>query len=502
MGISQVPPVPTPTTKGDIVVGTSSGPIRLPVGTTANQALLVDSTTATGLKYGATTLTPSYYIPNHTTSYNITGFSYTNPNITVTTSTNHNFQVGNYIVITGVLQAGATANINSTYSISAVTANTFTVNVGATAPSAYSSGGVVTIYMTSADSPNGGKYVNNTYFVSVGPNYFYSTDGITWNMGQIPTSNPITSIDWDGTVYAVSAGTSGIYTSSTLAQGSWTKRSTFGTNFFCHEVKWCAGSVNRWVAVGSGDTNPTGSSTRVETATSGAATWTNQTITGTNSYATYSLAFDGSNTILGVNESSGALVSTSGATSWTFTTNANSYYFLAANQGFGWATAPHYGFYNTVNSRWYAFSGSSGYTSSYSSTSGAPNSFWQRSSTQHFPATVPFRGNQNYYNGIYNGMLHLDLANGRFFAAQLQGGTLNILTYSATSVSYGTYQEYFPITGSSYSPVIPLTRWQSPSGTPIGVTQTSVTYQNGRWIVLQISQTQLYAPSALIAVCQ
>lgn len=54
MGISQVPPVPTPVAKGDIVVGTAAGPTRLPANTTANFSLLTDPTTATGLKYGQT----------------------------------------------------------------------------------------------------------------------------------------------------------------------------------------------------------------------------------------------------------------------------------------------------------------------------------------------------------------------------------------------------------------------------------------------------------------
>ena len=499
MGISQVPPVPTPTTKGDIVVGTATGPARLPVGTTANQALLVDSTTATGLKYGSTTLTTTYRVPNQQATYTITGFSYTNPNVTFTTSAAHGFQVGMAVVVTGVGQVGSTNNVNSTYTINAVASTTFTVTIGATAPSAYSSGGRVTNYFTSADYPNGGRYVNGVYFVSVGPNYFYSTDTITWNSGSLPTSEPITSIDWDGSVYAVSVGTSGIYTSSTLAQGSWTRRSTFG-GFFCHEVKWCAGSVSRWVAVGSTDTSPTGAGTRVETATSGGVTWTSQAITGTNNYATYSLAFDGSNTILGFNESNGALVSTSGAGSWAFTSNLNSYYSIASNQRFGYVNTPSFGFYNTVNSRWYAMQGGSGTTYTFSSTAGAPNTYWQRSSSQHFPGQIPFRQNNSWYNGLYNGMLHLDLANGRFFTAQAIGGTLNISTYSATAVEYGTYQEYFPITGTSYASLIPSIRQQSTSA--FSPNQTSISYQNGKWIVLQGSGSQIWAPSFLIAVCE
>lgn len=53
MGISQLPTTPVPTAKGDLIVGTATGPTRLPISTVANQTLLVDSTTTTGLKYGS-----------------------------------------------------------------------------------------------------------------------------------------------------------------------------------------------------------------------------------------------------------------------------------------------------------------------------------------------------------------------------------------------------------------------------------------------------------------
>lgn len=54
MGITQVPPVPVPTAKGEIVVGTESGPTKLPVSTILNQSLVTDTTTATGIKWAST----------------------------------------------------------------------------------------------------------------------------------------------------------------------------------------------------------------------------------------------------------------------------------------------------------------------------------------------------------------------------------------------------------------------------------------------------------------
>jgi hypothetical protein len=66
MGISQVPSVPVPTAKGDIVVGTATGPTRLPASTIANQTLIVDSTTTTGLKYGSTARSWTFTSPIYT----------------------------------------------------------------------------------------------------------------------------------------------------------------------------------------------------------------------------------------------------------------------------------------------------------------------------------------------------------------------------------------------------------------------------------------------------
>ena len=95
--------------------------------------------------YGVTAsrLTGTHFTTSglHASAYSITAHSYTNPNSTFTTSTNHNFQVGSRVTITGINQAGTSTPLNSTgYSIIAVTANTFTVSVGATTPSTYSSG--------------------------------------------------------------------------------------------------------------------------------------------------------------------------------------------------------------------------------------------------------------------------------------------------------------------------------------------------------------------------
>lgn len=504
MGISQVPPVPTPVSKGDIVVGTSAGPTRLPVSTTANQTLLTDSTTTTGLKYGAVSLTTTLRVPNGPSSFNITGFSYTNPNITINTSAAHNFQVGNYVVVSGVVQA-STVSINTTYTVTAVTATSFTASFGATAPSTYTSGGVASVYFSGGGSPNGGKYLSNgVYVLTDGPNYFYSSDaGVTWNSGQIPSNaNYITSIDYDGTTYVVSAGTSGIYTSSSLAQGSWTNRSNFG-GFHCNGVVWCAGSVNRWVAFGSGDSDGLGGSARVEVTATATGSWTNQTLTGTNSAAGMALVFDGTSTIWIPTLGSGPLVSTSGAGSWAFTTSALSYNNIGANQGYGITSTPYYGFWNSVQSRWVGFSGSVGYMGGLTTTSGAPNTYWQRQSKQNFMLCGPWRASGRYANAAHMNAIVPDLVNSRFFVAKISGGTFNIITYSATSTVYNTYQEFFPITGVAYAPnmftEIRITSLSSPTNDN---TRYGQVYGNGKWCLLQVNPDNSYAAAWTIAVVE
>jgi hypothetical protein len=57
MGITQQPPIPTPIAKGDIIVGTATGPARLSVTGTNGVPLVSDSTTTTGLKYTSTVRT-------------------------------------------------------------------------------------------------------------------------------------------------------------------------------------------------------------------------------------------------------------------------------------------------------------------------------------------------------------------------------------------------------------------------------------------------------------
>jgi hypothetical protein len=42
MGITQLPPVPVPTAKGEIVVGTATGAVKITAPTAANQSVFID----------------------------------------------------------------------------------------------------------------------------------------------------------------------------------------------------------------------------------------------------------------------------------------------------------------------------------------------------------------------------------------------------------------------------------------------------------------------------
>jgi hypothetical protein len=477
MGITQVPPVPTPTTKGDIVVGTATGPARLPVSTTANQTLLVDSTTSTGLRYGSTTLTTSVRAVTPETHFVITGFTYANPNVVFTTSTNHNFQIGNVVKVNGVTLNGSTlvTSINSSRTITAIpAANQFTVNLGATTPSTYLSGGTASI--TTDGEPCGYKFINGTHiFFSTQGTYTYSTDAITWNVGQVPCSqNTITGVDWDGTTYAFLVAFSGVYTSTTLAPGSWTNRNTFGTQYM-NEIKWCGGSVNRWVAVGSTDTTYNGAATQIYTATSGAVTWTLQTITvasGTNSAAARGIAFDGTNAIM-VFKPSGYIYSPTGGGSWThYDQNpTNSYMRPNPSMSLGW--------WNAANSRWYGFGASQSQVYAFMST-GSPTTGMNKHGNCLIYSSAPHQ-EANFANSLALGYLYPDLTNNRFYSAISEGGILNITTWNATPTSISSTGDYFVPTSTTNAPNFLPGLLRSASGTAQAA-QHVIGFGNSKWV--------------------
>jgi hypothetical protein len=494
MGITQLPPVPTPTAKGEIVVGTATGAVKITAPTTANQGILTDSTTASGLKFGITGLTAVHqFAPGHTNPTTITGYTYTNPN-NVYSAAGHSFLAGHRVRTNGIVQNSTTGSPGRDASVTAVSgSSTFTFNIGATAPGSYVSGGLATFSITG--NPSLAKYVNGVYFLATkGGSYWYSTDAITWTYGQAPTQgSPIVAIDHDGTTYAIAvamAGNAGngIYTSATLASNSWVLRSAFGTNFYIGDLKWCGGSVNRWVAVGSESTSYNSGNLRIETAPSGATTWTAQTITNVTANPGYAIAFDGTNGIMVAG--SQITHSPSSAGSWTsytsnVTTNPST---NIANQAYLQGVGPNYCFWNPVTSRWIVTNVGPGLGRGMSTT-GAVSAPWNRRVVQQWWSGNWHPVNDTNEGGNTRNPVTYDSVSQRFLTYTLEGTNFQVVSYSATPTAINTFEEYYPITGIQTSVNMPSINYRTVTGTGNPVTGAyTACYGNGKWAVLsQIS---------------
>lgn len=506
MGITQVPPVPTPTAKGEIVVGTATGPTRLPVSTTANQNLITDPTTATGLKYGISGLAASHTssIANlASTTYTITSMSYTNPNVTVTTSTNHNFLVGHNVWITGC--NNATQSINTTSAnITAVTANTFTYNYGTTNPGALSAGG--TVGLTYFGLHNGGKYLNGTFVLTTDQSsYLFSTDnGATWNYGQVPTGqNSITDIDHDGTTWVFACATAGLWRSTTLASNSWTRCSTFG-GFYANGVKWCGGSTNRWVASGSSDSGSFGAGCRIETSSAGAVTWTSQTIGGINSYAGHTIGFDGNSTIVIFHGSTHAItVGTGGGASWTGYTGPNTIAPSGAGvRSFARTANSPFGYYNPVSGKWIQWNVGGGGMRYGMTTAGSPATFWTGEVSNTFPSSAGHNDVQN--NGAYSNNLNniwtIDTANSRLMTYSIAAGQFTVYSFSLTATAVAAFNDTYPLIGIQTSTNLPNTEYPNTysGNVQVQTNPLSAVYGNGRWVLATNTFTSSRLPSSVM----
>ena len=486
MGISQVPPVPTPATKGDIIVGTATGPARLPVSTTANQTLLVDTTTATGLKYGSTTLTATYITPPWTTQFNITGFTYTNPNVVFTTSTTHNFAVGQTVKITGMTTTGTAGLGNTTQTITAVTGTTFTVNFGATNPGAYTSGGVAYLYPGTTCTGMFYTSVGGVYFILFENNmYYYSSDAVTWNVGYLPGTNcRVTAVDFDGTTYVMVNNQGLIFTSTTAATGSWTQR--FSGTWTFTGVKWCGGNTNRWIAYGVSNATQTapGTGGGILVASTATGTWTQATVGGSGnpSNGFVSLGFDGNQTII-VAAGSVLAVSSNATTSWTSYSNANTWQPNSTAGQIELVGPSSYPFvlWNSTASKWMAI-GSSASQTGGSSTAGSPASVWTKTiANGHVKGAYFTSGSEADFYLTANQPVTFDSVNQRLYSWDIQGSSFNVYTYNANPTAVGTYLEYYPIISIASAPNVPTTLFQSDAAISSGKRFRAV-YGNGKWI--------------------
>jgi hypothetical protein len=489
MGISQVPPVPVPTAKGDLIVGTATGPVRLPVGTTANQALLVDSTTATGLKYNVIGLAATTQLAPAANRYAVTNFSYTNPNLTYTAA-GHEFLAGHYVMTNGIAQTGTTGSPVRGSTVTAVSGSTsYTYNIGTSGPGTYSNGG--TAFLRMGGNPSLAKYVNNVYFVGTNTgSYFYSTDGITWLAGQVPTKNqPILSIDWDGTTYAIAAGYEGIWTSATLASNSWVRRSNFGTvgTNWCSDIKWCAG-IARWVACG-GTGGSSSSGTRIETAASGAVTWTNQTISGTNSYVSKGIGYDGVNTVVIGTNGHGPFVSTGGAsfaftgypTATTTSPDSNTSGVNGLNEG----VAPSTILWNPVASKWMGLGASTPALGSGVSTAGSPATVWTREIQQQWFNST-WGANSDDHGGNTRHPIIYDSTAQVLRTYSYSGSNFTAYSWSATPTVLSANAEVYPLVQVQTAYLGLGSSWyQTAAGTGSGsFGGHTACYGNGKWVLL------------------
>jgi hypothetical protein len=447
-------------------------------------------------QYGivSTTLTPTTYSMQSPTAFTITGFSYTNPNVTITTSVTHNIVVGQQIAVYGIVHSG-TPVIDSTYNVTAVGSNTITFNYGATTPGTYTSGGLVRTRMQG--QPSIIKYVNGTYFAATdNGSYFYSSDGINWIPGTVPTTNSINGIDWDGTTYAVCTYNGQIYTSTTLAPGSWTNRSNLTKSWY--GIKWLGGSTNKWIVYGAGSGASTvpGTSGDVYIASSGAATWTAYSVTGsTPSEGWTGLAFDGNQTIALISPSALA-VSTNATASFIAYTRDSSYRpnGVSAQLSFPEASSCDFVLYNPVAAKWMALmGGANNYVGM--STAGALSSPWTKMISQtfirsmyHTTSTSPFQLTDS------RNMMQVDTASGKLLTYTFDAGVFTAYGYNLTPTSLNTLEEFYPLVSVQTSTNIPGMQYFN-SATGI-LSRTGVAgYFNNKWVLFYAPTTSRNFPN-------
>ena len=430
-------------------------------------------------------LTPTISTAKQTNNYTITGFSYTNPNVTITTSTAHNFVVGQQVRLSGI-NVNTTPTIGTSASITAVSSNTFTFNYGATTPGTYVSGGTVRLDITGNISVS--KYINGVYFFGTTQGcYFYSIDGITWESGQVQNSQRmITGIDYDGTTYAICDAYGNIYTSTTLLPNSWTSRATLTATL--HGIRWLGGSFNKWVVYGGltqGTWPDTGGG--IWTAPSGGTTWTSQTIGGTASTSGItSLAFDGTQTA--ILRSGGQLFVTSNAGStWTgYSTNVSTAPNAIANQIEIMNNQSQTVLYNTAAAKWMAFTTNASSSNLHTSTATSPSLPWTKQIPQTFIKSTYWAASDNngWGGGDIKNHYTYDSANQRILTYSYTGSSFSAYSYSASPVSINAYEEYYPLTSVQTTNTLPIMNYMNTSIAEL-VRPYSAVYTNNKWVLGQ-----------------
>jgi hypothetical protein len=386
----------------------------------------------TSLAPVVTALQPTYTtLPNWGSVYTVSAITVTNTtDFLYTFTSNHNFKIGQTVTISNVVYTGNSPNqVALVKTVPA--ANQITLYIAASPSISYTSGGTatgislsVTPKQTSFNSSGFAKYVNSKFFYGdYYGNLFYSNDGITWSWtvpsrGGVPTNNAVgyynlADIDWDGSVYAVVDSWGNISTTPDLV--TWTSRvSGTGSSAYFTKVKWCGGSYQAWVAIGSN----TGNSYILYTAPSGGATWTSRTISGAN--ALTGIDFDGNTTVavVGYYYSSGYL------TTLAYSTNAATWTYNS-----GYTTVPISDiFYNANNGVWYIQSTFSNTTYTSKTTAQLSNTTAQAVNdttvypTKAYPTVssnganndIPYNGSRKVVDTV-NNLLFMPSFTGNFF---------------------------------------------------------------------------------------
>jgi len=203
MGISQLPTTPVPTAKGDLIVGTATGATRLPVSTTQNQTLVVDSTTTTGLKYGspsrAWTLATAIFT-NPTSGASEIGTDNPGSKVIFSNGT-YAFVLGRYIFYS-TDKLNWTAQLVSTSGLQTIATNGSIWVVGGGANTLFSGtpGGTWTARTSQLSGTGGPRHIiwqpSYNLFICAGNGNAspwvitsYSSDGITWTVGYTSSAN-------------------------------------------------------------------------------------------------------------------------------------------------------------------------------------------------------------------------------------------------------------------------------------------------------------------------
>jgi hypothetical protein len=449
-------------------------------------------------QYGvvSTNLTATTYNVQPPAGFVVTGFSYTNPTVTLTIGT-HNIVVGQSIQIQGIVTS-STSVVVSQYTVTAVTATTVSINYGATAPGTYTSGGIVRLF-TGGD-PISIRYCGGYYIAGTDTGcYFYSQDGVNWLTGQLPNSGANTAafvdVDHDGTTFAVCTTSGDVYTSTTLLSNSWTSRLAVAHTFT--GIKWLAGSTSRWIVYGGqvASTYP-GTNAIAYTATTATGTWTAYSFSGTAITSGFrSLAFDGVQTVVLFSNGGPMALSNNATVSFVgYAANVTWQPASIAGQLSLVGNASTKVIYNPIAAKWIGLDMNNN-NYSHISTGGSPSSPWTKCVVQSFPRQIPYGASTKAISHLDSrNIVTVDTASGKMLFYGYSGGNFIVYGYSLTPTSVNSFEEYYPLVSVQTTTQVPNMEYNTNSSS-VSTRLAVAGYFNNKW-VLFYANTNSYQGSA------